>query len=195
MALDMKVIKQLREETSAPIGAIKEALDEANDDVDAARKILSKRGLKVADKKAGRESKEGIIDSYIHSNGKIGVLVKVMCETDFVARNEEFKTFAHDIALQIAASSPQYVNAEDVPEDVVKEAAEEIREASLKEGKPADVVDKIVEGKIAKIREEMSLMNQTLVKDSEKTVKDLLLETTARLGEKIEIGEFIRFEI
>lgn len=195
MAIDMKTIKMLRDETSAPIKAIKEALDESNGDVEAAKKLLHKKGLKVVDKKAGRDSHEGLVEAYIHSNGKIGVLVKVMCETDFVARNEEFKEFAHDIALQIAASSPQYVNPEDVPEDVVAEETADIRKKYEEEGKPSDVIDNIVQGKVAKIREELSLMHQPLVKDPDKTVKELLVETTARLGEKIEIGEFVRFDI
>jgi elongation factor Ts len=188
-------IKKLRDETSAAIVDVKEALDEANGDLEEAKKILHKKGQKVVDKKAGRESNEGLVESYIHTNGKIGVLVKVMCETDFVARNEDFKAFAHDVAIQIAASAPKYISADEVPDEAVEEEKEIIVEQARKEGKPEEVIEKIVAGKVSKIKDEFSLLSQPLVKDPEKTVKELLTEVTAKLGEKIEIGEFVRYEL
>lgn len=193
--MNLADIKKLRDETSAAIIDVKNALQEANGDYDEAKKLLHKRGQKIVDKKAGRESNEGLVESYIHTNGKIGVLVKVMCETDFVARNEDFKAFAHDVAIQIAASAPRYVSAEEVPDEAVEEEKAVIVEQAEKEGKPADVIEKIVAGKVSKIKDELSLLSQPLVKDPEKTVKELLTEVTAKLGEKIEIGEFTRYEL
>ncbi|MBU1118463.1 elongation factor Ts [Patescibacteria group bacterium] len=195
MAIQLEEVKKLREITSAPITACKEALEEADGDFEKAQKLLRKRGAEVMDKKAGRESKEGWIGSYVHSNGKIGVLVKIYCETDFVARNDEFKAFVHDVAIQIAATGANYLNPEDVPDADIDEEKKGIMEAAKKEGKPEEVIEKIVDGKMNKMREERSLMLQPLVRDSEQTLKDLLTDITAKLGEKIEIGEFVRFEL
>lgn len=188
-------IKKLRDETQASIKYVKEALDEAKGDYEEAKKILHKKGQKIADKKADRESNEGVIGSYIHTNGKIGVLVKLNCETDFVARNEEFIDLAKEIAMQVAASAPKYISADDVPEEAVNEEKEIIAEQARKEGKPEDVIEKIIAGKVSKIKDELSLLSQPLVKDPEKTVGELLTEKVARLGEKIVIGEFTRFEL
>ncbi len=195
MGASLSDIKKLREETSAAIIDVKKALDEANGDMGEAKKLLHKRGQKIVDKKAGRESNEGIVGSYVHTNGKVAVLVEVKCETDFVARNEEFKEFAHDIAMQIAASNPKVVSPDQVSETAVEEEKEIIIEKARAEGKPEEVIEKIVEGKVAKIKDELSLLAQPLIKDSEKTVQQLLTEITARLGEKIEIGEFTRYEL
>lgn len=195
MGSSLSDIKKLREETSAAIIDVKKALDEANGDMDEAKKLLHKRGQKIVDKKAGRESNEGIIGSYVHTNGKVAVLVEVKCETDFVARNEEFKEFAHDIAMQIAASNPHVISSDQVSDAAVEEEKEIIIEKAQAEGKPEDIIEKIVEGKVAKIKDDLSLLAQPLIKDSEKTVHQLLTEMTARLGEKIEIGQFTRYEL
>lgn len=195
MGPSLSDIKKLREETSAAILDVKKALDEANGDMDEAKKLLHKRGQKIVDKKAGRESNEGIIGSYVHTNGKVAVLVEVKCETDFVALNEEFKEFAHDIAMQIAASNPHVISSDQVSDAVVEEEKEIIIEKARAEGKPEDIIEKIVEGKVAKIKDDLSLLAQPLIKDSEKTVHQLLTEMTARLGEKIEIGQFTRYEL
>ncbi|PID51682.1 MAG: elongation factor Ts [Candidatus Moraniibacteriota bacterium] len=189
----LEQIKKLRERTGAGIIEVKKALDEANGDEEKAIDILRKSGQDKALKKADRETREGIIGSYVHSNNKIGAMVKVLCETDFVARNDAFQEFAHDIAMHITASDPQCVRAEDVDADfIAKERA--IWEEQLKgEGKPADIMEKIMEGKEAKLRAEVALLSQPFVKDPDKTVQDLLNETIAKIGENIEIAEFARF--
>lgn len=186
-------IKKLREKTNAGIVACKKALGESGGDVDKAIEILRKQGVALASKKIGRSAKEGRIDSYIHLGGKIGVLVEVNCESDFVARNDDFKAFVKDVAMQIAASSPLYVKREDVPESATKKETDIIK-AQVIAGKPAQVAEKIVEGKLAKFYEDACLLEQPFIKDPGMKVKDILTSMVAKIGENIIIRRFVRFQ-
>lgn len=184
---------KLRELTGAGMMDCKHALTEAGGDLTQARGILRKKGLDIAKKKATRQTSEGLIASYIHAGGKLGVLVEVNCETDFVAKNEMFQSFVKDIAMQIAASHPLYVSSSDIPpEDLAKEKA--IFAESVK-GKPPEVQEKIVQGKLAKRFEEICLLNQKYIRDDSRTVQDLVNETIAKIGENIVIRRFVRFEV
>jgi elongation factor Ts len=195
MAITAKQIAELRERTGSGMMDCKNALVEANGDAEKAIEVLRKKGMAKAAKKADREAREGIIESYIHSNGKIGVLVEVLSETDFVAKNDEFKTFAHDVALHIAAMNPKYLKPEDANADeVAKEKAIYLEEVKAS-GKPANIAEKIVEGKIKKFTDDGALLCQPFVKDPSKTIQELLNEKIAKIGEKLEIKRFIRFEI
>ena len=195
MTISAAMIKELRERTSAGLNDCKKALAETNGDMDKAADYLREKGLAAAAKKAGRIASEGIVESYIHGNGRIGFLVEVNCETDFVARNDLFRSFVKDVAMQIAASSPLYVSKEDVPaEDIEKEKAV-LRAQALNEGKPEKIVDKMVEGRISKFYEEYCLMEQSFVKDPEKKVSDILNGLIATIGEKISVRRFIRYEM
>ncbi len=191
----MEDIKNLRMQTGAGMMDCKKALEEANGNYDEAIKLLKKRGQEIMAKKAGREASEGIIDCYIHANKKIGTMVELLCETDFVARNQDFQQMAHDIAIQVAASNPICISPEEVPAEKLEELKKEWQEEINKMGKPKEIADKIMDGKVKKYCEENALTTQALVKDPEKTVQDLLVETTAKLGEKIVIKRFTRFEI
>ena len=187
-------VKKLREKTNAGIVACQKALRESGGDIDKAVEILRKQGAALASKKVGRAAKEGRVDSYIHlGGGKIGVLVEVNCESDFVARNDDFRAFVKDIAMQIAASHPLYVNKEDVPQEAVKKETEIIK-AQLA-GKPAGAVDKIVEGKLAKFYEDTCLMEQPFIKDPSLKVKDILTSMIAKIGENILIRRFVRYQV
>lgn len=193
--MSTKDIQVLRAETGAGVMDIKNALAEAQGDVDAARDLLRKRGAATAAKKGERETHEGLIFSYIHAGGRVGVLLKLYCETDFVARTEEFKRLAADIAMHIAAMSPQYASREDVPADVVAKEKEIYAEQVASEGKPADIVEKIIQGKLEKFYTETVLPEQAFVKDQDKTVKTRVEESIAALGENIQIGDFVRYEL
>jgi elongation factor Ts len=188
-------VKQLRQQTGAPMMECKAALLEAEGDFERAKKILKKRGAQIFAKKSMREACEGVIESYIHANSKIGVLVEVNCETDFVAKSSEFKAMAHEIAMQIAASNPKYIQPQDVPEEELANEREVVREIFKAEKKPAAVLDKIIDGKIKKYKEEISLLKQPLVRDPEKTVQELIQEKTAKFGEKIVVKRFVRYEM
>lgn len=192
--ISASMVKELRERTGAGMMDCKKALQEANGDMDKAVEILRERGLAAAAKKAGRIAAEGLVDSYIHGEGRIGVLVEVNCETDFVAKTDEFKTFVRDIAMHIAASDPQYLSREDVPEEVIEKEKEILRAQALNEGKPEKVVDKMVEGRLEKFFKEVCLLEQPFVKDPDKTVKDILTEKIATIGENITIRRFVRYE-
>jgi len=185
-------IKKLREKTSAGIVACQKALKESNGDVDKAVEILRKQGVALASKKGGRSAKEGRVESYIHLGGKIGVLVEVNCESDFVARNDDFKTFVKDVAMQVAAYSPLYVKKEDVPAEAVQKETEIIK-AQLA-GKPAAAIEKIVEGKLGKFYEDACLMEQPFIKDPNLKVKDILTSMVAKIGENILIRRFVRYQ-
>jgi elongation factor Ts len=189
----LEQIKKLREQTGAGVVDVKKALDEAKGDEEKAIEILRKSGQSKAVKKADRDANEGIIGSYVHSNQKIGAMVKILCETDFVARNEDFQAFATDIAMHITATDPQCLRAEDVNEELVAKEREIWKEQLKEEGKPEEIMDKIMEGKEKKLRAESALLSQHFVKDPDKTIEDLLNELVAKIGEKIEIGEFARF--
>lgn len=195
MAVTPQMVKELRERTGAGVMDCKKALEEAGGDMEKAAEILKKKGIAKAEKKASREAKEGLIGSYIHMGGKIGVLVEVNCETDFVARTDEFKALVHDIAMQIAAMSPKWVSVEDVPQEVIEKEKAIYREQALAAGKPEHVVDKIVEGKLQKFFEEVCLLEQKFIKDDSKKVKDIITEAIAKLGENIKVSRFVRFQV
>jgi len=186
-------IKKLREKTNAGIVACQKALQASGGDVDKAVEVLRKQGVALASRKVGRSAKEGKVESYIHMGGKIGVLVEVNCESDFVARNDDFKAFVKDLAMQVAAFNPIYVRREDVPESAVNKETEIIK-AQL-EGKPAAAVDKIVEGKLTKFFEDACLLEQPFIKDSSLRVKDVLTSMIARIGENIIVRRFVRYQV
>lgn len=189
------MVKELREKTGAGMMDCKNALKECQGDMEKAKELLREKGLSAAAKKAGRVAAEGIVDSYIHLGGKIGVLVEVNCETDFVARNNDFKAFVRDICLQIAAANPQYLSREDVPENVIEDEKEFLRKQALNEGKPERIVEKIVTGRIEKYYEENCLLEQRFVKDMDRKVKDLVTEKISQIKENISIRRFVRFEM
>ncbi|MGB9667948.1 MAG: translation elongation factor Ts [Thermosulfidibacteraceae bacterium] len=195
MEISASIIKELRERTGAGFMECKEALKEANGDIEKAVEILRKKGALKAEKKAKREAREGLIGAYIHAGGKIGVLVEVNCETDFVARTDEFQQLVKDIAMQIAAMSPEYVSREDVPPEVIEKEKEIYREEALRSGKPERVVEKIVEGKLEKFFEEKCLLEQPFIKDESKKVKDIVTEVIAKLGENIKVARFVRYQV
>lgn len=193
--VDTSLITQLRTKTGAGIVDCKEALTEANGDLVKAEELLRKKGLKTVAKKAGRSAKEGVVTSYIHAGGKVGVLVELNCETDFVARNEEFQALAKDIAMHIAASAPEYLKPEDVPAEVLEKEKEILREQLRAEKKPEVMLDKIIEGKLAKFYEERCLLKQVFIKDETKKVEDLVKEAIAKIGENIELRRFTRYAL
>ena len=195
MTIKPSDIKKLREKTSAGIMDCKEALNEAGGDFDKAEEILRKKGIAQVSKRSGREAGEGVIETYIHSNNKIGVLLELGCETDFVAKNDEFKKLAHDIAMQAAASNPQFVSPDNISEEDLKKEKTEVAEGFKDEKKPKEILNKIIEGKLKKHCEEISLIKQPLVADPDKTVEDLITEKSAKFGEKIEVRRFTRYEI
>ncbi|RUM87771.1 MAG: elongation factor Ts [Thermovibrio sp.] len=190
-----QMIKELREKTGAGIVDCKKALQEAGGDIEKAVEILRKKGAAKAAKKAERATAEGIVVSYIHAGGKVGVLVELNCETDFVARTEDFKNLGHEIAMQIAAMSPEYVSREDVPQEVVEKEKEILKQQALSEGKPEHIVEKIVEGRLAKFFSEKCLLEQPWIKDDSKTIKDLITDYITKLGENIKVKRFCRFEV
>ncbi|MBW2411940.1 MAG: translation elongation factor Ts [Deltaproteobacteria bacterium] len=194
-AISATMVKQLREKTGAGMMDCKNALSECDGDMDQAVDFLRKKGLATAQKRAGRAMTEGIIQSYIHLGGKLGVLVEVNCETDFVARSDDFQEFAKNISMHIAASNPLGIQAEDVPEDIVDKEKEIYRAQALEMGKPENVIDKIVEGKLKKFFTDNCLMNQPYVRDPDKTISDLLTELIGKIGENITIKRFVRFQI
>lgn len=195
MHIDAKVVKALREKTGAGMMDCKKALQEAGGDEEKAVDILREKGLSAAARRSGRAANQGIVDSYIHLGGKIGVLVEVNCETDFVARNDEFRMFVRNICLQVAATNPAYLVKDDVPEPVLEKESQIIRAQALNEGKPEKVIDKIVEGRLTKFYRENCLLEQPFVKDEDITIGELLTGLIAKIGENIIIRRFSRFEI
>jgi len=195
MAGASHLVKELREKTGAGILDCQKALQECGDDIEKAIDYLRQKGLAAAQKKSGRETNQGLIHAYIHMGGKIGVLIEVNCETDFVARNEEFKTFVNDLALQVAAAKPLYVKRDDIPKDVV-DKERSIYEGQAKEmGKPPAAWPKIVEGKLDKYYQENCLLEQAFIKDPAVMVKDLLAQKIAKIGENINIRRFTRYQL
>ena len=189
------MVKQLREKTGAGIMDCKEALTECDAEMDKAIDFLRKKGLATAAKRAGREMSEGVVQSYIHMGGKIGVLVEVNCETDFVAKTDDFKELAKNISMHIAATNPMGLRSEDVPEEIIEREKEIYRAQALETGKPENVVEKIVEGKMAKFFKESCLLEQPYVRDTDITIYDLLNESIAKIGENITIKRFVRYQI
>lgn len=189
------MIKELRERTQAGMADCKKALKECDADMEKSVDFLRKKGLAKAAKKAGRIASEGLISQYIHAGGRIGVLLETNCETDFVARNDDFLAFTRDVGMQIAAMAPQFVSSDEVPQDLV-EKEREIRKATAREsGKPDNILDKIVDGQIKKWMKEVCLLDQIYVKDDKKTIGDLQQELVSKLGENIRIRRFARFEV
>lgn len=195
MNIDAGMVKELREACGAGMMDCKMALTEAKGDMDQALKLLRKKGMASADKKSARSANEGMIESYIHPGAKVGVLVEVNCETDFVARNEAFVAFVHDVAMHIAAASPIWVSREDIPEEVVNGELEIYAAQAKASGKPEAVVQKIAEGKLGKWYSEVVLLEQEFVKDSEKTIDVLRRELVGKIGENVEIKRFARFRV
>jgi elongation factor Ts len=195
MAGASQLVKELREKTGAGILDCQKALQETGDEIEKAIDYLRQKGLAAAQKKSGRETNQGLVHAYIHMGGKIGVLIEVNCETDFVARNEEFKAFVNDLALQVAAAKPSYVKREDIPKEIVdKERA--IYEGQAKEmGKPPAAWPKIVEGKVEKFYQESCLMEQAFIKDPAVMVKDLLAQKISKIGENMNIRRFTRYQL
>ncbi len=189
-----EMVKQLRERTGAGMMDCKKALTDADGNTDKAIEILRERGLAAAAKKAGRIAAEGLVGSYIHDNGRIGVLVEVNIETDFAAANEEFKQFVKDIAMQIAAAKPEYVKKEDVPTDILEKEMNILRVQARNEGKPEKIIEKMVEGRIDKYYKEVCLMEQPWIKDPDRTIKQLVTEKISTIGENINVRRFARFE-
>lgn len=189
------MVKELRARSGAGIMDCKEALKECGADMDKAADFLRKKGLATAKKRAGREASEGVVQAYIHMGGKIGVLVEVNCETDFVAKTDDFQEFAKNIAMHIAATNPLGVVPEDITEDVIEKEKEIYRAQALEIGKPEKMLDKIIEGKMTKFYKESCLMNQMYVRDTSLTISDVLNDMIARTGEKITINRFARFQI
>jgi len=193
--ISAQMVKDIRDATSASFIDCKKALEETSGNVDKAVEILRIKGLAKASKKAGRSTPEGIVTSYIHAGGKIGVLLEVNCETDFVARNDEFQEFTREVAMQIAAANPTYVAQADVPEDIINKEKEIMKAQVVESGKPDNIADKIVEGKISKYFEENCLVNQIYIRDTKRKISDLLSELIAKVGENIQIRRFERFQL
>ncbi len=190
-----EMIKELRDKTQAGMLDCKKALADTGGDMEKAVELLRKKGLASADKKMGREASEGIVASYIHSNRKLGVLIELKTVTDFVARNQDFQDLAKELCMQIAASNPLYVGIEDVPESVIQKEKEIYRAQMKDSGKPENVVEKIVDGKLNKYYQDVCLLEQEYIKDSSQKIKDIIKAKIANYGENIEVGKFVRFQI
>ena len=195
MASTIEKIKQLREETAAGMMDVKRALEESEGDVEGARKVLRERGQAIAAKKSSREATEGLIEAYVHFNGRVGVLVEVNCETDFVARTPDFKEFSRNVALHVASMKPICVAPEDIPADAREEEKQIVDKQVAEMGKPEKIQAQIVEGRMRKWEAEQALLTQPYVKETDKTVGDLLQDTIQRLGENIVIRRFVRYEL
>ena len=195
MNISAAQVKELREKTNAPMMDCKNALTEAKGDMEQAIVVLRKKGIASAAKKATRNTSEGSVVSYIHAGGKIGVLVEVNCESDFVARTEQFKELTHDIAMHIAASDPKFIRKEDVTPEYMEKEKEIYRDQAAKTGKPAPVIEKIVEGKMAKFYEEVCLLEQPFIKEQTITINQLIATTVGKLGENISVKRFARFKV
>ncbi len=195
MSFTAQDVAKLRQQTGVGMMECKKALTDANGDFEKAIVLLRERGLKAVDKKQNRIASEGLVASYIHMGGKIGVLVEVNCETDFVAKSEDFQVLVKDIAMQIAAANPKYVREEEVDPAELEKEKEILKVQALNEGKPANIVERMIEGRIKKYYEDVCLLNQPFVKDSSKTIKDILTEATLKIGEKISVRRFVRYEL
>lgn len=193
--VSIELIKQLREETNISLAECKKALEESKGDIAKAKEILKKQGEAIALKKCEREVSSGVISSYIHAGGKVGVLIKVLCETDFVAKGDLFKELTHELLLQIASMSPLYVEEEDIEKDVLQKEIEIYNEQLKNENKPDNIKENIVKGKLEKFKKEVCLLSQDWVKDNSITIQDLINDYIARLGENIKVKEFVRYEL
>ncbi len=190
-----QMVKEIRDMTGAPFIDCKNALEEVEGDYDKAVEILRIKGVAKASKKAGRDTPEGVVTSYIHGGGKIGVMLELNCETDFVARNEEFQAFAKELAMQVAASNPRFISREDIPEAELAKEKEVMKAQVIESGKPEDIADKIVQGKIEKFYEEVCLLDQTYIRDTKQSIDDILQALIAKVGENIKISRFTRYQL
>ena len=188
-------VKALRVATGVGVMECRKALEQTGGDVEKAKEILREKGLAQAAKRAEREASEGVLELYTHGNGRVGVMVEVNSETDFVARSETFRTFAHEIALQIAASAPKYIRTEDIPADEIEQEKASDRRRALEDGKPESVVERIVEGRLAKYMDEVVLLRQPYIRDDSLTIEDLLHQNIAAIGENLVIRRFVRWEV
>jgi elongation factor Ts len=195
MSVSIEQVKELREATGAGVLDCREALEKADGDFDQALTFLREKGLATAAKRAGREASEGMVELYSHGDGRVGVMVEVNCETDFVARSENFREFAHEVALQVAATAPLYMDEEDIPEAVLEHEREIAKNRALQEGKPEKIVDRIVEGRLNKYLDEVCLMRQPYIRDEDLTIRELLLQNIATIGENVVIRRFARWEL
>ncbi|MBA4390936.1 MAG: elongation factor Ts [Syntrophus sp. (in: bacteria)] len=195
MDISAEAVKKLRAKTGVGLMDCKEALKQSNGDMDKALDYLREKGLAKLQKRMGKAALEGTIASYIHTGGKVGVMVEVNCETDFVANTTQFQEFAKNIAMQITASSPLYVKREDVPEDIIAKEKEIYKKQALESGKPEKIIDKIAEGKLEKYYQEICLVEQSYIKNPDLTIKELLEELVVKMGEKILINRFVRFQL
>ncbi|UCD99216.1 MAG: translation elongation factor Ts [Chloroflexota bacterium] len=195
MAISVDQIKALREQTGVGILDVRKALEDANGDYDLALENLRAKGLATAAKRADREASEGIVELYSHGDGRVGVMVEVNCETDFVARSEEFRNFAHEIALQIAASAPEFIRVEEIPEGTINLKQKLAYEQALEDGKPDNVAEKIAEGRLKKYIQEVVLLEQEYIRDEDLSIEQLLLQTVAALGENVIVRRFARWEL
>ena len=189
------MVKELRESTGAGMMDCKKALNETNGDMEKAVDYLREKGLAAAAKKASRIASEGLVEAYIHGAGRIGVLLEVNCETDFVAKTDDYKSLVKDIAMQIAAANPSYVSREEVPEEILNHEREILRAQALNEGKPANIVEKMIEGRLKKFYQEACLLEQTFIKDPDKTITQLITERVAKIGENISVRRFTRYQL
>ncbi|HEX9913211.1 MAG TPA: translation elongation factor Ts [candidate division Zixibacteria bacterium] len=195
MEIDSKLVKELRDKTGAPMMDCKRALEKANGNLEKALDYLREQGVAKASQKAGRSTREGLIYSYIHPGEKLGVLLEINCETDFVARTDDFRNLAKDVAMQVAASNPITIKREDFPAELLEKEKEIYKAQVLKEGKPEKILDKIVQGKLEKYFQEFCLLEQPFIKDEDRTVKQRIDETIAKLGENITVKRFVRFRL
>ena len=195
MASTIEKIKQLREETAAGMMDVKRALEESGGDLEGARRVLRERGQAIAAKKSSREAHEGVIEAYVHFNGRIGVLVEVNCETDFVARTPEFRNFARNVALHVASMNPLTVSPENIPQEVLAEERAIAEKQARETGKPENIIERIVEGRVDKFVKEKALLTQDYVREPNKSVGDLLQETIQKVGENVVVRRFVRYEL
>ncbi len=195
MKISIEMVKELRNETGAGVMEAKKALEDAGGDIDVAATALRAKGAAEAAERSDREAREGVVEVYAHPGNRVGVMVELNSETDFVARNEKFQSLAHDLALHVAAMQPLYLGIEDIPQDVVDKETEIIRDQALSEGKPAEIVEKIISGRMSKFFEEYCLLEQPFVKDDSVMVKELITEAVRMMGENIMIRRFVRYEL
>jgi elongation factor Ts len=195
MSISIEQVKELREATGAGVLDCRKTLEQVDGDMKKAIGILREKGLAKAAKREERETSEGVLDLYSHGNGRIGVMVEVNCETDFVARSTEFRNLAHEIALQVAAAAPLFIQPDDIPVDTLQQERETARKLGLEEGKPENIIDRIVEGRLEKFKDEKCLLRQTYIRDDSITIQDLINQYIASMGEKIVVRRFIRWEV
>lgn len=195
MSINAEQVKELRRLTGAPLMDCKKALEKAGGDIEKAMNVLKEKGIAVAAKRGEREAKEGVITAYIHHSRRVGVLLELNCETDFVARTEEFRNLAHDLAMQVAAMAPLYISREDVPLEVLEQEKETLRKWAESQGRPPQAVERMVEGKLENFFATVCLLEQPFIKDEEKKVKDVIAEAMGKIGEKIVVGRFTRYAL